>query len=172
MNENAEHHDRLQREATAAAIKAARAIGLGQTVMNTPIGRVTEEQWGWIVAAAIFGWIEARARQAIAEGCDGEAFIRATGLSPDPCDVAVVRSILPELADKAGIDWSRIARGLARTADDEFPLARLAAARDGQGLTRSWAGQDRATREECAAQWAAQQRARRRHSLLSGGPSS
>ena len=127
MNENAEHHDRLQREATAAAIKAARAIGLGQTVMNTPIGRVTEEQWGWIVAAAIFGWIEARARQAIAEGCDGEAFIRATGLSPDPCDVAVVRSILPELAGQAGIDWSRIARGLARTADDEFPLARLAA---------------------------------------------
>jgi hypothetical protein len=29
-----------------------------------------------------------------------------TAFSPDPCDVAVVTSILPTLADTAGVDWS------------------------------------------------------------------
>jgi hypothetical protein len=55
----------------------------------------------------VFGWISARAEQAIAEGRDTEEMIRSTGLRPDPCDVAVVTSILPELADKAAIDWSQ-----------------------------------------------------------------
>ena len=63
-------------------------------------------QWGWIVTAAIFGWIETRVEQAIAEGLDQEQTVRLTGLSPSPCDVAVVRSILPTLADTAGIDWT------------------------------------------------------------------
>ena len=31
--------------------------------------------------------------------------VRHTGLSPSPCDVAVVTSILKELAEKAGVDW-------------------------------------------------------------------
>ena len=33
--------------------------------------------------------------------------MRLTGLSPSPCDIAVVRSILPALADQAAIDWSQ-----------------------------------------------------------------
>jgi hypothetical protein len=32
--------------------------------------------------------------------------VRHTGLSPSPCDSAVVRSILPAVADQAGIDWT------------------------------------------------------------------
>jgi hypothetical protein len=66
----------------------------------------TDDHWGWIVAAIIFGWIEVRVEQAIAEGRDSEQVARISGLSPDPCDVAVVKSILPELADTAVIDWS------------------------------------------------------------------
>jgi hypothetical protein len=107
MNETAKRYDQWQQEATAAAVKAARSMVLASPpLMNTPIGRLTESQWGWIVTAAIFDWIRVRVEQAIAEGRDGEAFVRATGLEPAPCDVAVVRSILPELADTAGIDWS------------------------------------------------------------------
>ena len=39
-------------------------------------------------------------------GRDSEQTARLSGLSPDPCDVAVVKSVLPEIADTAGIDWS------------------------------------------------------------------
>ena len=50
--------------------------------MNTPVGRLTDLQWGWIVTAVIFGWIETRIEQAIAEGIDQEAAVRMTGLTP------------------------------------------------------------------------------------------
>jgi hypothetical protein len=95
------------RKATDAAIAGARKIALGTgPLMNTPVGRLTDTQWGWIVTAAIFGWVDTRVRQAIAEGLDQEQAVRSTGLSPSPCDTAVVGSILPTLADKAAIDWS------------------------------------------------------------------
>jgi hypothetical protein len=94
-------------KATAAAVAGARKIALSSgPLMNTPVGRLSDHEWGMIVTAVIFGWIEVRVQQAIAEGRDSEETVRRTGLSPSPCDVAVVRSILPELADKAGIDWA------------------------------------------------------------------
>src|SRR5262245_42973952 len=94
--------------ATARAVGGARKVALSTKAlpMMTPVGRLTDDQWGWIVAAVIFGWIEVRIEQAIAEGRDSEQMVRINGLSPDPCDVAVVNSILPELADTAAIDWS------------------------------------------------------------------
>jgi hypothetical protein len=73
----------------------------------TPVGRLSDHQWGWIITAGIFGWIQTRCEQAIAEGLDQEEAARLTGLTPSPCDVAVARSILPMLADKAAIDWSQ-----------------------------------------------------------------
>jgi hypothetical protein len=96
-------------KATARAIEGARKIALNTKAlpMMTPVGRLTVAQWGWIVAAIIFGWIEVRVEQAIAEGRDSEQMVRVSGLSPNPCDVAVVKSILRELADTAGIDWSQ-----------------------------------------------------------------
>jgi hypothetical protein len=94
-------------KATAAAVAGARKIALNsQPLMNTPVGRLSDHEWGMICTAVIFAWIEVRVQQAIAEGLDQEQAVRLTGLSPDPCDVAVVRSILPALADKAGIDWA------------------------------------------------------------------
>jgi hypothetical protein len=70
------------------------------------VGRLTETQWGWIVTGAIFAWIRTRCEQAISEGFDQEDAVRMTGLSPSPCDAAVVTSILPQLTETAGVDWA------------------------------------------------------------------
>ena len=96
-------------KATAAAVAGARKIALNSSGLpiGTPIGRLSDLQWGWITTGAIFAWIQTRCEQAIAEGLDQEAAVRLTGLSPSPCDVAAVRSILPMLVDQAAIDWAR-----------------------------------------------------------------
>jgi hypothetical protein len=108
MGELTKKEGAWQAKATEAAIAAARKIALNSTGLPpmTPVGRLTDLQWGWIVTGAIFGWIQTRVEQAIEEGLDQEYAVRQTGLTPSPCDVAVVRSILTELADKAAIDWS------------------------------------------------------------------
>jgi hypothetical protein len=108
MGEITKKEDAWQAKATKAAIAGARKIALGNgPLMNTPVGRLSDHQWGWIATGAIFGWIQTRCEQAIDEGLDQEAAVRITGLSPSPCDVAVVHSVLPLLAEQAGIDWSQ-----------------------------------------------------------------
>jgi hypothetical protein len=109
MNQFTKKEDAWQAKATDAAIAAARKIALNSTGLPpmTPIGRLSDLQWGWIITAGIFGWIRTRVEQAVAEGLDQEEAVRLTGLSPSPCDVAVVTSILPTLADQAAIDWSQ-----------------------------------------------------------------
>lgn len=101
--------DAWQRRATAAAIKAARnVIGTeGAIPSGTAIGRLSETEWGWIVAAVLFGWISTRAQQATAEELDTEQTIRMTGLDPEPWDAGAVLAILPELAETPDIDWSQ-----------------------------------------------------------------
>ena len=107
MGEISKKEDEWLRRATDAAIAGARKIALSSGPrMNTPVGRLNDHEWSMIVTAAIFGWIEVRVQQAIAEELDQEKLVRLTDFSPDPCDVAVVSSILPTLADKAGVDWS------------------------------------------------------------------
>ena len=92
-------------KATAAAIAGARRIAAG--IKGKQVGELDDREWGWIVAAVIVGWVQLRTQQAIAEGRDAEKVVRWTDFVPDPCDVAVIRSILPILADKAGVDWSQ-----------------------------------------------------------------
>jgi hypothetical protein len=97
-----------QDKATNAAIAAARKLVLGDKAiipMNTPIGRLSDNEWGWVVCAIIFAWISTRAEQATAEGLSTEMAVRLTGLHPDPWDAGAVATILPELAE-AKIDWS------------------------------------------------------------------
>ena len=108
MNEISKMENEWQDKATAAAIAAVRKIALNSSGLppTTPVGRLSDLQWGWLVTAAIFGWIQTRCEQAIEEGLDQEQAVRLTGLSPSPCDVAVVTAILPTLADNAGIDWT------------------------------------------------------------------
>jgi hypothetical protein len=109
MGELTKKEDAWQAKATDAAIAAARKIALNSTSLPpmTPVGRLSDHQWGWIVTAAIFGWTQTRCEQAIEEGLDQEEAVRLTGLTPSPCEVAAVRSILPTLADQAAIDWSQ-----------------------------------------------------------------
>src|SRR5262249_22164077 len=105
VGELAKKEDAWQAKATEAAIAATRKIANNCTGLPpmTPVGRLSDLQWGWLVTAAIFGWIQTRCEQAIEEGLDQEQAVRLTGLSPSPCDVAVVRSILPTLAGQAAI---------------------------------------------------------------------
>ena len=50
-------------DATAAAIEAARGVVQmdGPIPPGTPIGRLSDIEWGWIVAAILFAWISVRA---------------------------------------------------------------------------------------------------------------
>jgi|SRR6516225_3022215 len=102
--------DQWQRDATAAAIAAARGVVQmgGPIPPGTPIGRLTDTELGWIVAAVLFAWISKRAEQAAAEQLDTEQTIRLTALDPEPWDAGAVAAILPELADACpDLDWSK-----------------------------------------------------------------
>jgi hypothetical protein len=102
--------DQRQRDATSAAIAGARGVVQmdGPIPPGTPIGRLSETEWGWILAAMLFAWISKRAEQATAEQIDTEQLIRMTTLDPQPWDAGAVAAILPDLADACtGIDWSK-----------------------------------------------------------------
>jgi hypothetical protein len=64
----------------------------------TPVGRLSDTEWGWIVASVLFGWIQERAMQATSNGLDTEKTIQKTGLDPDPWDAGAIAAILPELS--------------------------------------------------------------------------
>ena len=140
--------DQWQRDATAVAIAAARGVVQldGPIPPGTPVGRLGDVEWGWIVAAILFGWIRVRAEQATSEQLDTEQCIRMTALDPQPWDAGAVAAILPELADACSgkVDWSKPLAEWPRETIIEFllkamPLIRKAMiARDlsDKGITR------------------------------------
>lgn len=101
--------DAWQRRATEAAIAAVRDVTRpgGAIPPGAPVGRLSDTELGWIVAAVLFAWISSRAQQATSEGLDIESTIRATGHELDPWDAGAVAIILPELAEISEIDWSK-----------------------------------------------------------------
>src|SRR5262249_14199422 len=111
-----------------------------------PVGRLSDLEWGWILAAMLFAWISKRAEQAAAEQLDTERTIRMTALDPQPWDGGAVAAILPDLADACAgiIDWSQPLTAWPRDPMFEFllramPLIRKAMiARDfsDKGVTR------------------------------------
>jgi hypothetical protein len=141
--------DQWQRDATAAAIAGARGVVQmdGPIPPGTPIGRLSDTEWGWILAAMLFAWISKRAEQAAAEQLDTEQCIRMTALDPQPWDAGAVAAILPELADACAdsVDWSKPLAQWPRETIIEFllkamPLIRKAMiARDlsDKGITRA-----------------------------------
>jgi hypothetical protein len=108
--------DIWQREATRVAIREARAVINGGAVPPmTPIGRLSDTEWGWLVAAILFGWINTRAQQATSNGVglpDQFRYIREAGLEPDPWDIGAIEAILPELANSE-VDWSKSLAGFS-----------------------------------------------------------
>jgi hypothetical protein len=109
--------DAWQRQATAVAIQAARAVVSGGAVPPmTPIGRLSDTEWGWVVAAILFAWIRERATQATGNALNVEKLIRNTGIEPDPWDAGAIAAILPELA-RPDVDWNR---SLAEFSRDEM----------------------------------------------------
>jgi hypothetical protein len=147
--------DQWQRQATAAAIEAARKIATGGTIPpGAPIGRLSDSEWGWLFAAMLFAWLSSRAEQATSEGRDVEAVIRES--NTDAWDAGAIVTVLPELA-AVDIDWTlplndwprETMVGFLTTA---FTLIRHAlAARDlGGGVTQE-KGADRIAREANAA---------------------
>jgi hypothetical protein len=139
--------DQWQRDATASAIAGARGVVQmdGPIPPGTPVGRLSDVEWGWIVAAILFAWISKRAEQAATEQLDTERTIRMIALDPQPWDAGAVAAILPELANVCSdIDWSKPLTEWSRETITEFllkamPLIRRAQiARDmsDKGITR------------------------------------
>jgi hypothetical protein len=117
--------DQWQRDATATAIAGARGIVQmdGPIPPGTPIGRLSDSEWGWIVAAVLFGWIRTRAEQATAEQFDTDRLIRMIALDPQPWDAGAVAQVLPDLADTCpDLDWSRPLNQWSREIMIEFLL--------------------------------------------------
>jgi hypothetical protein len=140
--------DQWQRDATAAAIAGAKGVIQvgGPIPPGTPIGRLSESEWGWIIAAVLFAWIRVRAEQAASEQLDTEQVIRLTALDPMPWDAGAVTAILPELADAcAGLDWSKPIGAWPKEAVAEFLLTAMRLIRKGmiardlsdKGVTRN-----------------------------------
>jgi hypothetical protein len=99
--------DIWQRRAMAAAILAVRELITGGSIPPaTSISRLADVELGWIVAAALFGWIKCRSEQATSEGWDLEQTLRQTGINPQPWDEGAIISILPHLG-VLPIDWGK-----------------------------------------------------------------
>jgi hypothetical protein len=101
--------DEWQTKATLAAIEAARSVVNGEGVNGRAmVSSLSDIEWGWIVCAAIFGWISCKAKQAIANGCEYEHSIYTmTHRVPEPWEAGAVETILPALGDIDGVDWSK-----------------------------------------------------------------
>jgi hypothetical protein len=134
-----QHENEWQDKATAAAVAGARKVAL---TFKGQVANLGDAQWGMIITGAIFGWIRTRCEQAIAEGLDQEETVRMTGLSPSPCDVAVVTSILRELSEKADVDWELPLKSWSKDTMTDFLMKawelinKAEAARDGSKILR------------------------------------
>ena len=131
--------DKWMRQATAASIAAAKeVVGVdGPIRLHSPVGRLSDSEWGWICSSAVWAWIASRSEQAATEGWDEERAIRTTGLEPDPWLAGAVAAILPKLFEACPeLDWSQPIGEWSKNAIAEFLLAafgliqRALAARD------------------------------------------
>jgi hypothetical protein len=120
---SAEHDDAWLRQAIAASIARAKDLVAPQGPIrsSTPLGKLSDCEWGWIVSTVVWGWVSTRSEQAASEGLDPERAIRTTRLDPDPWDTGAIRAILPELARScAGFDWTRPANSWSKDELAEF----------------------------------------------------
>jgi hypothetical protein len=151
--------DTWLRQATAAAIAAARNLVKLDGVIppGTPVGRLSDTEWGWLVAAILFAWIRTRAEQATVEEISTEQAIRLTGYDRNPWDAGAIKAILAELAELK-IDWTKPLTEWSSDAMVDFLLEALRLVRKGMiardlssgGITRK-SGADVIARQTNAA---------------------
>lgn len=100
--------DDWDRKATEAAIAASKAVVSEGINTRASVGSLSDIEWGWIVAAAIFGWIKTKAQQAVAEtrGYD-EVIYTAAIRDPAPWEAGAVETILPQLGALQDVDWNK-----------------------------------------------------------------
>lgn len=110
--------DEWQRLAMSSATAAARELISGGSInARAGIGSLGDVEWGWIVAAVIFGWVKTRAEQAVAEGTPSELTIRSLSVrQPEPWEAGAIHTILPQLGG-LDMDWSK---PLANMSKDEI----------------------------------------------------
>lgn len=120
--------DEWYRRATTGAIQQIRKI-LGALPVGTRVVSLSDHELGWIVAAAIFGWVSTRGQQAALEGISTETALCRTGISPDPWDVGAIITILPKLAE-LDFDWSKSLAELSRDEIASFLCKALLLARE------------------------------------------
>jgi hypothetical protein len=157
--------DQWQRDATAAAIAAARRVIQldGPIPPGTPAGRLSDTEWGWIVAGVLFAWISKRAEQAAAEQLDTEQTIRMTALDPQPWDAGAVAAVLSDLADACpGLDWSKPLTAWPRDDIIEFLLRAMPLIRKAM-IARDLS--EKGVTQKCSASTIA-----RRNNAAAGGP--
>lgn len=96
-------------KATLSAIAAARSVISGDGInARAMISSLSDIEWGWIVAAVIFGWIDTKAQQATAEGISSDVTIRTmTARDPAPWETGAIATILPALGGLQNVDWSK-----------------------------------------------------------------
>jgi hypothetical protein len=115
MGDISSFEEAWQRKAMQASVAAVRGlIGPGHAIPDgTPIGRLSDIEFGWMIAAVIFAWIGTRAEQAATEGLKHieEAMRSAPPQNGhDAWDKGAVAAILPMLASGAGVDWDKSLR--------------------------------------------------------------
>jgi hypothetical protein len=91
---------------------------------NTPVGRLSDLELGWMITAAIFAWIACKAEQATTEGLDVEQTIRLAMVDPSPWDAGMIEAILPQIADLP-VDWTKPFADWSRESMIAFLLAVL-----------------------------------------------
>lgn len=94
--------DRWEARAVQEAVDAAKAMTDGEFITpRTPIGSLSDNEWGWYVTAIIFAWIKVRAQQAVEEGTPGGRIsMDIIGKQePGPWDRGALEACLPALGD-------------------------------------------------------------------------
>jgi hypothetical protein len=98
-----------QRRAIAACLEQARSIVRESINAKTPVGSLSDVEWGWISTAIVFAWISTKAQEAVQEGLPSEDVIRtmeAYHREPNPWEAGAVETTLPALGGVEGLDWS------------------------------------------------------------------
>lgn len=104
-----EREDHWQREATLSAISACKdVIGANGINQRSMISSLSDLEWGWIAAAAIFAWIKTKAQHAVEEGTGYDIPIRSmTYRGMAPWEAGAIETILPALGGLEGVDWTK-----------------------------------------------------------------